>query len=128
MEISTTVGQLMETMVTNIEECKLQDKNQTTGDVESSQVAHKNSASQNEDTVEQIVSEEEVLTDISECVSAISSCNDKIYNDNISIESSNVLLELGKSSQSKDLDKSQAISENSEPTSFNGLSINTLFF
>ena len=123
MEINKTVGQLMKTMVTNIEECDLQDKNQTTGDVESSQVAHKNSAFQNKGTIEQIVSEEEILTDISECVSVVSNFND----DNISINSSDVLLNLGKSSKSEDLDKSQAISKNSEPTSVNGLS-NNIFF
>ena len=128
MEINTKVGQLMETMVTNIEECELQDKNQTTGDVESSQVAHKNSAFQNKETIEQIVSEEEILTDISECVSVASNCNENIYDDNISIESSNVLLNFANNSQNKDLDKSQAISENSEPTSVNGMSFNILFF
>ena len=113
--------------MTNIEECELQDKNQTTGDVESSQVAHKNSAFQNEETIEQIVSEEEILTDISECVSVVSNCNDNIYDDNISIESSNVLLNLGKSSKNEVLDKSQAISESFEPKSVNGLSINIVF-
>ena len=126
MEINTTVGQLMDTMVNNIEECKLQDKNQIT--VELSQEAHKNIAFQNKETIEQIVSEEEILTSISECVSVASNCNDNTYDDNINVESSNVLLELGDSSQNKDLEKSQEMSENSEPSSINGLSINTLYF
>ena len=64
-----------------------------------------------------------IQKDVSECFSAAPKKDDNIYGDDSSVKSRNVQLKLGKSSQSKDLDKSQAISENSEPTSVNGLSI-----
>ena len=64
-----------------------------------------------------------IVTDVSECFFAASKNNENINGDNSSVKSSNVQLKLRKSSQSNDLDKSQAISENTEPPSFNGLSI-----
>ena len=119
--------ELIGATVTKSAKSELQETNQKTLSSESSnenQVAHKNSASQNEEAIWQTVLGEEIKTDISECVSVVSKDNDSSYGDKSSIKRCNVLEKLGKSFQSNDLEKSQSINENLEPTSVYGLSIN----
>ena len=67
---------------------------------------------------------DEILTDVSECASVVSKKDDNSNGDKSSIKSGKLFVKLGKSSQNNDLDKSQSINENSEPTSVNGLLIN----
>ena len=119
--------ELIDSMVTKSVKSESSDKNQKTLSGVSSieeQVAHKNSASQNEESIWQSVLGEEIKTDISECVSVVSKENDNSNGDNSSIERRNGLVKLGKSSQNNDLDKSQSINEKSDPTSVCGLLIN----